>query len=330
MANGIGRRRAFGIAQQSNFATASDNPEYWLPLTEWTPGEEVEKILNTAMIGSIHANNDAHEVMSKASPSFTIKVTEDEFPLLCKAFGTISSSQVTGDDAVYEHVVTFTNDNDKALYTIFVDDPDREDLTFRSFRVDTMNVTFTKGEYITVELSGLSVYPVTASHTATFSNDFKEFTSANCEFQMADEGGSLSTVKFLEAQLNHTFNVSDNEDNFNLGVLEMEQSFNKQSEMEHTAKLLFDDLTEKNEWKDNQAKHLEAKIIDTTRTVSTSTASTNPSITLDYPSAYFTEWSEDGGADDILKQDLTITVVDKIGIADAPVKITAVNAVTGY
>lgn len=329
MANGIGRKRAFGIAAQTAFGTASETASYWLPVIDFTPGEAVTYVENNAMIGSSYEINDAHVEGRMANPTITLKVDEDSFPLLLKTFGTLTTTTHSGDDAVYDHTIAFSSTNVRQLYTLFIDDPDRTDLTFDSFRVDSITIPIQRGQYIQVELSGVSRYPVTASHTPSLS-DFKEFTAANCAFRIADTGGSLSEVSLLEAELAHNFNVSDDSDNFNLGSVDMEQSFSKQAMFEHSVKLHFPDLTYKDKVRDNEQQQFEAKIIDTGRDVSTSTAGTNPSITFEYPQAYLAEWAEDGGADDVLKQDLTIKALDKINVSDAPVKITCVNAVTGY
>lgn len=329
MANGIGRKRAFGIAAQTTFGTASATASYWLPIIDWTPGESVMYVENTAMIGSSYEINDAAVEGKMANPSFTLKVDEASFPLLLKTFGTLTTATHSGDDAVYDHTIAFNSSNTRQLYTIFVDDPDRTDLTFDSFRVDSMNISIQRGQFVQVELSGVSRYPVTASHTPSLS-EFLEFTAANSAFQMADTGGSLSTVKLLEAELEHNFNVSDDGDNFNLSSLDIEQSFSKEVTFEHSVKLHFPDLTYKDKFRDNTQQQFEAQIIDTGRDVSTSTAGTNPSFTFEYPQAYLSGWTENGGANDVLKQDLKVKPLDKINVADAPVKIVCVNAVSGY
>jgi hypothetical protein len=330
MANGIKRKQILGISKQATFGVAdTQNDKYWMPVMEMTIGEEVSYIENEAFTGSIYKANDALPVMKMCKPSFTVKVSEAELPLLLLSFGTMSSALYTGETAVYEHVVTFTNSNQKQLYTLFLDDPDRTDLIIDSFRVDTFNISFEKGGWITAEISGLARYPQTGTVSPTLT-EWLEFNTRHCNFLINDEGQTVATINLLSAKLNHSFGVSDNDDNFYLGSSDLSTSFNKEAEFSHEVSLHFPDLTYKNKWSAGTRQAFRANITDTSRFVTGSVANTNPLIRFDYPSAYLSSWSEDGGAGDILKQTLTIKAIDRVTVTDAPIKITVRNAVASY
>jgi len=334
MANGIFRKVTLGISKEAGYGTVSGTTStYVMPNVELAFTENIVKIKNTAMLGSTYGVDNIKNGLRFVDFTMKMKVDEDILPLLLLQKFTNSTSTVSGETTVYRHELSYSNNNVASSgqsFGLFWDDPDRSDMRVAGARFGSINLSMEAGDVIYAEITGRGIYPTYTGVTNTISGVARDFVSRGVEFSMGDYDGSFTETNLLSATFNHEFGLSEQADNFYLGDYDMSNLFTLEDMFSAELKTHMPDLTIKNNWEDNDKLKSKVIMTDTTRFVSTSVASTNPSIQIDYPAQFITAWAREGGASDIVKQNFTMECVDDPAIATAPIKFTIVNSVASY
>lgn len=325
MANGILRKITVGIAKETTYGVAAASPDFGLLLTELSWDEEITRIENTAMVGGTYELNESKVAFKKLNFTMTAKVDEDVLPLLLLQKFDIAS--VLTDVTAYTHTLTYNNDNTTTSYTLFWDDPDRGDLIAAGAVFENINFNAQPEGFVTVEISGMAKFPVAGATTVAFTGP-REFLGRHTSFEIGDFGGALAAFELLEITGNHSFTLSDDDINFGLGSTDLTKLFTLNDRFELEVSAMFPDYTYYDKWCLGTTQQGKVTITDTNRIITGS--STSPSVELEYPALEIINWERDGGANDILRQNMTLLALDKIGVADAPLKITIINGVASY
>lgn len=325
MANGILRKITVGIAKEASYGTAAGAPTFGLPLTELSWSEEVTRTENTAMVGGTYELNESKVAFKKLNFTMKAKVDEDILPLLLLQKFDVAS--VLTDVTAYTHTLTYNNDNAVTSYTLFWDDPDRGDLIAAGAVFESINFEATPEGFIMVEVAGVAKFPVAGATTVAFTGP-REFLGRHTTFEIGDFGGALASFELLSMQANHNFTLSGDDVNYGLGTTDLTKLFTLNDRFEMEVSAMYPDQTYYDKWCLGTTQFSRVTITDTARIITGS--STSPSIVFDYPAIEIINWERDGGANDILKQNMTLLALDKIGVADAPLKITIVNGVASY
>lgn len=331
----ISRKQIFGIAPEvSGYGIAALVPTFCLPAMEFEITPEIVPAENTSMFGSTHEVNDMANTYRRCNFTASVKLNEDQLPLFFKQNFTVSSTTVSGESAVYEHTLTYDNTNTGTSFTLFRQDDDRGSQYVAGAKFNTITVTPEKGQYVMLELEGVGQFPAEWSGTVTNSYH-KEFTSNHVVFSYVPEGSGYTTTDgLLAATLNHEFNLTAEEDNYDLGSQDMDQLFTGATRFnaELTTRLAsrYSGDTTYEDFVAGNYRSSRMQFLDTTRFVTGSVASTNPQIRFEYPSCFVRDYAEEGSANDILKQTFTLEALDKVGVSNTPMQIVVVNATVSY
>lgn len=325
MGNNIFRRVTIGIAKETSYGSTAASPTFTVPVTNasWSPA--VEHAQNTAMLGSTYTVNTADVIRKFTEFSFTFKLDENILPLLLMQRYSIVSATASGESAVYDHTIAYES-TATTSFTIFWDDPDRTDYSFSGCKFSSINLIFTTDDYALVEVSGIGMHRATDSFSTTAENP-REFVGSHVDFKIADHGSTPASIDVLSLNLNHEFPL---EPIFRLGSNALDELFVKADTYNADVTLLYPDNTYEGKREAGTRQESQIVITDTAREVSGSVASTNPSITIDYPAQQITEWEPQGGADDVLQQRMNLLALDRIGETDAPAKFTITNDIASY
>lgn len=329
MANGIYRNISVGIAKETTFGTAAASPSFTLNVLDFSLEEKIEKAQNEAMLGSSYKVNDTKKTAKRCAITIKFKVDENSLPLLLLQNYTITSATAVGETAVYTHTCAYKTGSSTQSFTLFMQDPDRGGLQMAGFKFETMNIDFDKKGFVTAEVKGRSKYPATWASTNSLTAT-REFVGANTAISIANEGVSPVAFNLLSASLALEYGLSGEDEGTFLGAYEEAVMVNTAASFELEVSTLFSDTTIKTDWENDQKKAVAIQLQDTDRFVTGSTASTRPTVKLEFPSTSLIEWKRDGGANDLVKQSWKFLVLDKVALADTPAKITITNSVASY
>ena len=323
MSNAIGRIRLLGIAAQPTFGTAATVPSFVLPMLDAPTIETVvTKIRDEAALGSAYGVDAVDNGNRFANIPISVKLDEDQLPILYKQRYDITT--VTGSAGVFTHSLAFTN-NTNCWYTLFLEDDNRETYVVRDALFDSLNITADQ-EYIRLEGNAVGHYPVVSTANLTVKQP-KTFLGSNANFFYGDYGGAKTAYKTLAFNLNHTFGLSDEGDNFFLGSQDLGNHVLTQDEYMYEFTGLESDRTNYDDFTANTKKHFDF-VLTTTRTITGS--SVTPQITFNVPVAALETWSEDVPLDQLVKETFGLLALDEVGVTNAPLKITVINNTSSY
>jgi hypothetical protein len=329
MGNGIGRKRTLGIALEGTYGVPAAIPTFVLPVLEVPRFKLVQnKVRNVAALGSTYQTNNIKNITKMINFSMPIKIDEDQLPIFFKQKFTINSALISGETSVYQHTLSY-NTNNGPSYTLFFEDGDRVSEIISGVKFSALNLTANTKDYIKLDITGVGKAPVTWTGTNTVVAP-KEFTGVHAVFNYGDYGGSKAATSILNAVLNHTFNLSGDDENFALGSAEMVNVYNKEDDFQGVVEAMFDAITIRNEYLNNTEKQFDLTITDTGRNITGSAINTKPYIQFNYPAGFVEGWDESGGLADLLKQSLTLTPIDRIGLTTSPLTIIIKNATASY
>ena len=330
MSNGIGRKRTMGISVEGTYGTPVSAPTFVLPLQD-TPRIEVvqSKARNISALGSSYQADSLINTVRYANVSLNVKVDEDTLPLFFKQKFTISSSTVSGETTVYQHTLSYSNSNQGASFTLWLDDDDRTSQQVAGVVFSNINVVAEPSGLLRLEITGMGKFPTTWAGSNTVTQP-REFVGRNAVFSYGDYSGALASYNLLKGSFNHTFGLSGEDVNFALGEDDLVGLYTLEDEFMAEIQALFPNLDDRDDYANNTKKKWAVAVTDSSRYVTGSVTNVSPSILLNYPVGYVEQWSEEGGLGDVLKQNLTLLPTDEVGVANAPMNIVVVNGTASY
>lgn len=330
MANGILRKISVGIAEETGgYGVDPGAATFVLANVDLSWEDKGTYVDNESMLGSTYINSNSSLAFKMMTFTMSFKLDEDSFPLIMKQKFSIVSAAAAGETVVYDHTLTYANTNFGTSYSLYWQDDDRTDLVASGAKFESVNLSLEAGNYIMVEITGTSIYPVDGAVTNTIAS-LREFLGKNTTFQLSDFGVGLAAYEALTIEMKHEFGMSGEEVNIPLGSEDVTNLFTLGDNFELEVNALMPDNTIRNDHRDGTKQVAQVDLTDTSRFVVGSVANTNPAVIFDYPKMAIIDWSRDGGADDILRNNFTLRAEDYPGVADAPLKITVTNAIASY
>jgi hypothetical protein len=157
-----------------------------------------------------------------------------------------------------------------------------------------------------------------------------KFTKKHLAFKLAANIAGIAaataiSVKSLTLKFDNNVIMDDV-----LGTAEPEDIMNKAFSIEGTVELNYTDDTYKNYMRDGTYKSMEIKLVNTD-TILTGSASTRPSLTMQFPRVDFFEWAPDYSINDIVRQKFSFKCSRDVANSLAPISTcTLVNLVASY
>lgn len=329
---GIGRKITMGIGVERTYGTPTGS-RFVMALLDVPKIEPVQMSEeDNAALQSSYGVDDVANTVQMAKISVNAKVDEDQLPLFFLHKYEISTSTVSGETGVYKHILDYSNTNvgtnTAQSFTLFIDDPDRTKTYSPGCIWSSAKIVLEKG-YIRVEAEAIGRFPVTWTGSNTITQP-KTFVGRNATFGYSSTPSAVTATNILTAAINNNFNASGDDTNFVLGSADLSRAFTTVDRIELEVSALFGDFNLRDDYVNKTRKRAEIDIIDTGRTVTGSVATTRPEIKFILPVAKIISWEQDGGLDDIQKQNVTLLAIDEVGTAQTPMRIEVTNSIPSY
>lgn len=325
MANGIGRLRLKGISLQPNFGTASTSPGFFIPADEAFLIEPVlNKAENDAAMGSGYEVVDMQNTTRFSQFPLGHKVDEDLYPLFFLQKYSISTTD--NGDSTHTHELFYKNTTQN-WFTVFMQDDQRTDYRMKDVLFNGLNTAVEAGTHLTLNGQGVGHYLESGGYTVT-AVDPDVFTGGDVNMYAGDFGGALAEQAVETLTANHSFSLSGEDRNFDLGNndLAFHEIAEDRYEFEFTSKMV--DRDEYDIFTANTERVYTVSVTDTGRTIGT--ASQNPTIVLEYPIGKPMSFTPEGDLNTHLTFNASYLANARKSVTDSPLKITVINSTPSY
>ena len=327
MANAIGRLRSIGIAKQTTFDANVTVSSYVLDILN-APSVKVtvNKLENNGALGNSYMTNDIENGNRMATFDIEAKVDERQLPLILRQRFSISTVTVSGDANAYQHTLSYA-DTTNNWYTVFLHDTNRTSYRVKNALFNNINITL-DGDYVKLSATISGNAPVTWSGTNSVTQPLG-FSGRNVTFNYATTGSSVTNTRVLNGSINMEFGTNSDDTKHSLGSEDISTHELTADNYTFSVTMLESDRTNYDDFINNTSKKFDFTISTTDRHI-TGTTITNPSIKFEVPIAKITEHSEDSSLDDLIKENLSLKALKRIGTANAPMTLTILNSVSSY
>lgn len=276
----IGRKFSIGLGKETTRGTAAA-AGFWMPKMDFSLDDKVNYAIDDSSIGVIE-DAISQDITGKYSEiSIGGRVYDKSFGLiLLSAFGTeTSSTAVSGDTSVYDHLFNVSESAQHQSLTISAADPNGgSGLRYTLGMMDEFELSFEIGSYLTYKAGFRANANASGSVTASFTaeNGFRpqdgivkfasDLSGLDAASAIAIKKGSLSIKKNIE-------------DDFIIGTVTPADRLNKSFVVEGTLELLYDNRTYiDTDLMADLAQALRIQFVNSSVTIGTSSS---PTITFD-------------------------------------------------
>jgi hypothetical protein len=300
MTKAIGRLVNLGIGKETSRGTAV-SPTYWLLKTELDWQEKFEQAIDDVSVGVIADSVNAEIVKRWAEGSFGGSIKDRSFGLiLLSLFGSVNSSLKSGESTVYDHTFSLLNSAQHPSLTLSIDDP-WQDYQFALAMLESLEIKYERGKFINYTANFKSKKGVTASLTASYSQE-NSFRPQDFIFKIANNlsglnGASAINIKSATLKFEKNLEIDDV-----LGSVDPADILNKQFSCSGSIEAVFEDETTfKNIALNDNARALRFDLINNAVTIGNSS---NPRLTIDLAKVKFNEITRATPIGDLVMQTL--------------------------
>ena len=317
MAEFIGRRVNLGASRETSRGTNPGSVSFWMPRTELTFQDRVDKVISGQSHGHIDDATDAFVAAKYGEGTFSSEVRDKSIGLLLYSMlGSLTTSAAGAD---YSHAFSEANSNQHQSLTLYMDDPNATDLLFELTMLNSLTLTLETGQLAMITADFQSKRGDSTSVSATYSDE-NRFLSRHLAVKLASAVGGLGAASELPIKsLTITFNKNLVRD-YNFGTVDPTEIHNQQFSVEGQFSLNLEDATYLGYMQNNDYK---AMRIAATNTDVTLAGGNNPSLTIDLSRCHFFSWERNNALDEITSQ----TVQFK-ALRDVAAGLNIVNACT--
>jgi len=299
---------------------------YWIPKSSLDFYDQVEYIKQEAPFGVNHEFQDADLAKKMGSGNIEFPVFSDSIGVILAAvFGaTPTTSDVTTNES-YSHVFSVAQNATHQTVTITKKDP-VEELEFVYSMIDSFELSYSLGEYLSASVGFESKSGETASETVSYTN-LPKFRPQDTKIYIADTVSGLDSGTEVKVE-SFTLSISKNTEEYMAhGSLEREDIFNNRFSYSGSMELLWDSTTFKDLFKGGSKKALRIESINTNETIGAS--SDNPSLTFDIAPAIVEELAPQEDNSSVVRQSVGFTGIYDVE-NDQSIEATLINGVATY
>lgn len=278
-----GKRADIGIAEETSRGTAETSASYWLPRSELSYDDQVEKIEDPNSVGVIEDIAEYETFKKYAEGSVTGAVEIDSIGLLLKAAaGSVSTTADTPETGVHTHEFSVQQSSQHPALTVFVQDP-VQGYSYANAMLDSFSITADQGQYAQFSASLRSLPGSTGSFSPSYSAATR-FRPQHITLEMASDVSSLDDSDFVTVKNVELSSEKSLEDDDGLGQLSPYDFYNAQFQCSGSLELTFKDETFKTEMLNDTAKALRLRMVNDGVTIG---SSTNPELAVDLNAVKF-------------------------------------------
>lgn len=309
-----GRKVAVGIWKETTRGTAVA-PAIYYAHTEFNPQDKVEYVEHEGVIGTL-AKTHKKEVAQKYAESplkGLIGVDSVGFFLLALLWSVASAETSWG--GAYEHNFTLLNDNIHPTFTL-VEKNGVEGLAYPMSAIEKLSIDFAQGKFIEIDSSWKSKFSIPMTLTPNYIDE-ENFLARQVEVSFADDVAGLDGATPICVESGNLELSKEIEQVFCLWEIEPQEVLVKAVDFQGSLTITHKDNTFTGYYKNGTRKAMRIKMINPNKTIGTED---KPTIIFDIPQVSFDDVVKEGGKDDIIKQNITVS-----GLFD----INSGNLITG-
>lgn len=297
MAEFIGRRVNLGVARETSRGTDPGSAAVFIPRTELTFQDRVEKVVSGEAHGHIDDATDAFVVAKYGEGSISAEVRDKSIGYFLYAMlGSLSTSNLGGGD--YSHAFSEANSNQHQSLTLYMDDPNSNDMLFELAMLNTLTIDVQTGQIVTFSSDFMSKAGDDSSVTATYTAE-NRFLAQHVSVKLADTVAGLGAATEIPLKsFNVTFTKNVVRDH-NIGTIEPTEIHNQQFSVEGQFTLNLENDTYKDLMIDGTYKAMRLSFVNTGVTLA---GGNNPSLTIDLSRCHFFSWERNNELDAITSQ----------------------------
>lgn len=296
MAKLIGRERAAGLGKESVYGTAVA-PTHWIPFQEFTINDRKDVLTDNSGTGT---RNDtlATDVNYKYSDgNINGIIYPNTFGMIAlAAFGRVTTANHPTATGVKVHTFDFADT--LPSFTIASEDKN-EEVRYPGAVLNELTISAQTGSYATFTSSWLGRQSSPSTVTPAFTQETR-FRPQDVKLYFADTVANLdSATKFCATDftftignnISPTFCLGTQDPEYDPGVLGLDLTLNKTY-----VNTSFKDMV-----MGTDPKAFRIEMVRSDVSIGTVTP-TNPSVVIDFEPGLFTDWSREGGLDDMLTE----------------------------
>lgn len=309
-----GRKVAVWINKETTRGTAVA-PAIYYAHTEFSPQNKVEYVEHEGVIGTL-AKSHKKEVAQKYAeePLKGLVWVESIGFFLLAMLWSVASAETSGGGA-YEHNFTLLNENIHPTFTL-VEKNGVEGLAYPMSAIEKLAIDFSQGKFLELDSSWKSKFSVPMALTPSYSDE-ENFMARQVEVYIADDIAGLDNATPICVESGNIEFSKEIEQVFCLWEIEPQEVLVKAIDFQGSLTIMHKDTTFTDYYKNSTKKAMRIKIINPNKTIGTED---KPTIIFDIPQVSFDDVVKEGGKDDIIKQNITVS-----GLFD----INSGNLITG-
>lgn len=317
MAEWIGRRGNLGVAREITRGTNPGTPDFWVQRTEMTFQDRVTKVVSGEAHGHIDDATDSYPTERFGQGTVGGEVRDDIIGIFFYALlGTIQTVDNTGD---YTHTLTEENSNQHQSLTLFWDDPNNDDASFKLAMITSMSLSVETGQLATFSIDFESQPSDDSADLTSAYTSQNQFVSHFVNIRLASAVGGLGAATDLPIKsFTITFSKNTSRDH-NFGTITPTEIHNQQFMVEGSFTLNNEDNTYRNYMRDNTYQALRLAMVNTDVTLG---GSNNPTVQIDLSRCHFFDWDRNVALDEISGQTINFK-----GLSDITNSLNIVNEV---
>lgn len=325
MSKFIGRLVDIGVARETSRGTYVA-PTFWLPHVAFSFDDKITQARSDAGLSRIEDSEEAFVISNYSQGDFEGEIRDKSFGLiLYSLLGSVSTSGPT--DSAYTHAFSLSNTNSHTSLSLTVHDPNTSEF-YKLVMLDSLEIKAELDEIVkfTASFMGKKGGGTTSASSAYVAEN--KFTKKHVQLRVASTIGGLSGAAVVSLKsLSVTFNKNVILDEV-LGTAEPEDILNRQLSIEGELTLNYEDATWKQYMTTPTNRAMEIKFVNTDAIIG---ASTNPSLTMQFPKVDFFDWEPDYSNDDISTQKISFKASRDVANSLASISTCSlVNANSSY
>lgn len=311
MSDFIGRDVAFGYQKETTRGTKVVDALTWVGKLDFDFKPGVDTIMNESGYSHIAKNSRVDIVRRRGAGGLTSKIFDQAVGhILTMAFGQAPSSAATADSSgdVYAHTYALLNNNSHKSYTLATVEGDVVQKAYPGAILDEVTIDIVTDDYAKISASFLSRDGVAPGSTLTPAyTEENEFLPAHASLKVVAYGGDLDAASVVADVTEAHVTISKNPtDRPTIGTTDVDPR-NTVLEVSGEFHFYYNSTTFR-DYRDSQTKLALRLAIENTD-VEIGDDSSHPSLVLDFPLVQFNDWDADYGADDLVQQTATATML---------------------
>lgn len=295
----IGRQIEAGVALEASRGTAESTAGKWLRKVTANLMERAEKVVDDTTMGVLEDSVGSRVVKKFIEGDIDGILHIDALGYFLKnLYGTVNTTTVSG--SVKQHAFTMLQSIEHPALSVFIKRGGVDQKVYNGGMLKSFELRAAVDDYLRFTASFLARQGASNADTPTYGADY-DFIGKDVTVKVAASEAGLAGATALGAkEVTVTWDTGLVADHI-LGSYFPDDIYNTKMSIEGSLTLNFKDATQKDLYLGDDAKYMSISIVGAADLGS----SNYPTITLIFHKVMFQDWGIDGGADDVITENIT-------------------------